>query len=182
MYRLPNQFDASASRQDLAAAGGGSTSTTCSSCVVTLIGASALSAVVLGSLEPRDPNAPPPAVDPDMPIQPSAWPARPAPAPTVVADTEPPAQPPAPPMSRTKRRLLGAFALPLAALSGGVMGAANPVFGLFVAVAVMVGIFATVHERSGRSVKLGILVGICLLLGMMVAAAVEMALWLSLMK
>ena len=47
MYRLPTQFDASASRQALAAAGGGSTSTTCSSCIVTLLGTSVLSAVVL---------------------------------------------------------------------------------------------------------------------------------------
>lgn len=57
MYRLPTQFDASASRQDLAAAGGGSTSTTCSSCVVTLLGTSVLSAVVLGKLEPVAPAA-----------------------------------------------------------------------------------------------------------------------------
>ena len=63
MYRLPTQFDASASRQDLAAAGGGSTSTTCSSCVVTLLGTSVLSAVVLGRLEPVAPAAHPGARD-----------------------------------------------------------------------------------------------------------------------
>ncbi|WP_369969537.1 hypothetical protein AB8E26_04150 [Stenotrophomonas rhizophila] len=189
MYRLPNQFDASASRQDLAAAGGGSTSTTCSSCIVTLIGASALSAVVLGSLGPiatTGRNTPASddtgASNAGLPDQPTLWPDAPPPEPVVAPDAGH-AMPPAPvPMSRTKRKLLGAFAVPLAVIAGGVMGAANVIFGLFVAVAVIVGIYATVYERSGRSLGSGIGVGIGLLLGTFVAAAAEMMLWLGVLK
>jgi len=194
MYRLPNQFDASASRQDLAAAGGGSTSTTCSSCIVTLLGTSVLSAVVLGGLQPvapaaagSDAHAPVAAVDTptdtdhDTP-QPRS---QPDPSSTAHPDLSDSAAHvvPAAGMSRTSRVLLGLFALPLAAAGGGLfMGIANPIFGLFVAVGVYVGIYALIYERSGRSLGRGIGIGIALLLGLFVVGAAEMMLWLSVMK
>lgn len=192
MYRLPTQFDASASRQDLAAAGGGSTSTTCSSCIVTLLGTSALSAVVLGGLEPLAPaaassdahaTATVADIDTGVPTQPSA----PLQAPVIAPDPDPAsASPPAVPvvgLSRIKRILLGLFALPLAAMGGGMfMATANPIFGLFIAVAVFIGIYAIVYERSGRSLGRGIGIGIAVLLGLFVVGALEMMLWLGLMK
>ncbi|WP_421570422.1 hypothetical protein [Stenotrophomonas sp. PD6] len=191
MYRLPTQFDASASRQDLAAAGGGSTSTTCSSCVVTLIGTSVLSAVVLGGLEPVAPAAnsdahataatldtgtdlrnPPPAAPQETSSTPN----------TDAAKVASPAVPVAG-LSRTSRVLLGLFALPLAALGGGIfMGTTSPVFGLFVAVALFVGIYALVYERAGRSLGRGIGIGIALLVGLCVVGVLEMMAWLSVMK
>ncbi len=192
MYRLPTQFDASASRQDLAAAGGGSTSTTCSSCIVTLLGTSVLSAVVLGSLQPMAPAAAGSAAqaaadtgDSDTGI--GTQPPGPLQEPAVAVDpdltrTTTPAVPVAG-LSRTSRVLLGLFALPLAAVGGGLfMSIGSPIFGLFVAVAVFVGLYAIVHERSGRSLGRGIGIGICLLLGLFAAGALEMVLWLSLMK
>ena len=189
MYRLPTQFDANASRQDLAAAGGGSTSTTCSSCIVTLLGTSVLSAVVLGSLQPMAPAAPGSAAqatantgDSDSGAQPPA-PLQ-EPAITVDPDLGRAATPviPVAGLSRTTRVLLGLFALPLAAVGGGVLGVANPIFGVFAAVGLFVAIYAIVHERSGRSLGRGIGIGICLLLGLFAAGALEMVLWLSLMK
>lgn len=129
MYRLPTQFDASASRQDLAAAGGGSTSTTCSSCIVTLLGTSVLSAVVLGGLEPIAPAAAGSetratvdtvATDTDLHTPPPPSLQQPAIAPD--PDLAAPATSAAPVvgMSRTGRILLGLFALPLAAVGGGI--------------------------------------------------------------
>lgn len=192
MYRLPTQFDASASRQDLAAAGGGSTSTTCSSCIVTLLGTSVLSAVVLGGLEPIAPAAPGSearatvdtvATDTDLHTPPP--PSLQQPAITPDPDLTAPATSAAPVvgMSRTGRILLGLFALPLAAVGGGIfMGTANPIFGLFVAVGLYVGLYAFVYERSGRSFGRGIGIGIALLLGLFAVGALEMMLWLSVMK
>ncbi|WP_313347006.1 hypothetical protein [Stenotrophomonas sp.] len=191
MYRLPTQFDASASRQDLAAAGGGSTSTTCSSCVVTLLGTSVLSAVVLGKLEPVTPaangdaHATTATVDTDAdlhnpPPEAVQEPSRAAHADPVDA---PGAVVPAAGLSRTRRVLLGLFALPLAALGGGMfMSTANPIFGLFVAVGLFVGVYALVYERSGRSLGRGIGIGIALLLGLCVVGVFEMMAWLSVMK
>ena len=195
MYRLPTQFDASASRQDLAAAGGGSTSTTCSSCIVTLLGTSVLSAVVLGGLEPMAPAAAGSearatvdtvdtvATDTDLHTPPPASLQEPAIMPD--PDLAAPATSAAPVvgMSRTGRILLGLFALPLAAVGGGIfMGTANPIFGLFVAVGLYVGLYAFVYERSGRSFGRGIGIGIALLLGLFAVGALEMMLWLSVMK
>jgi hypothetical protein len=192
MYRLPTQFDASASRQDLAAAGGGSTSTTCSSCIVTLLGTSVLSAVVLGGLEPIAPAAAgnearatvdTVATDTDLHTPPPPSLQEPAIAPD--PDLAAPATSAAPVvgMSRTGRILLGLFALPLAAVGGGIfMGTANPIFGLFVAVGLYVGLYAFVYERSGRSFGRGIGIGIALLLGLFAVGALEMMLWLSVMK
>ncbi|WP_447591967.1 hypothetical protein [Stenotrophomonas rhizophila] len=192
MYRLPTQFDASASRQDLAAAGGGSTSTTCSSCIVTLLGTSVLSAVVLGGLEPIAPAAAGSetratvdtvATDTDLHTPPPPSPQEPAITPD--PDLTAPAASAAPVvgMSRTGRILLGLFALPLAAVGGGIfMGTANPIFGLFVAVGLYVGLYAFVYERSGRSFGRGIGIGIALLLGLFAVGALEMMLWLSVMK
>ncbi|WP_411849928.1 hypothetical protein ACLB90_13210 [Stenotrophomonas sp. LGBM10] len=178
MYRLPTQFDASASRQDLAAAGGGSTSTTCSSCVVTLLGTSVLSAVVLGKLDPvtsaaagSDAHATADTVDTGTGVR------DPAPAQTNTPTA------PAPGLGRTGRVLLGLFALPLAAIGGSMfMGISNPLFGLFVAVGLYVGLYALVYERSGRSLGRGIGIGIALLLGLFAVGALEMMLWLSVMK
>ena len=192
MYRLPTQFDASASRQDLAAAGGGSTSTTCSSCIVTLLGTSVLSAVVLGGLEPIAPavagsearaTVDTVATDTDLHTPPPASLREPAITPD--PDLAAPATSTAPVvgMSRTGRILLGLFALPLAAVGGGIfMGTANPIFGLFVAVGLYVGLYAFVYERSGRSFGRGIGIGIALLLGLFAVGALEMMLWLSVMK
>ena len=192
MYRLPTQFDASASRQDLAAAGGGSTSTTCSSCIVTLLGTSVLSAVVLGGLEPIAPAAAgnearatvdTVATDTDLHTPPP--PSLQQPAITPDPDLTAPATSAAPVvgMSRTGRILLGLFALPLAAVGGGIfMGTANPIFGLFVAVGLYVGLYAFVYERSGRSFGRGIGIGIALLLGLFAVGALEMMLWLSVLK
>lgn len=191
MYRLPTQFDASASRQDLAAAGGGSTSTTCSSCVVTLLGTSVLSAVVLGKLDPVTPatisgdaHATVASVDTrtDLHPQPPALPQAPISAATPDRPETPVAVVPVAGLSRTSRVLLGLFALPLAALGGGIFGTANPIFGLFVAVGLYVGIYALVYERSGRSLGRGIGIGIALLLGLFAVGAFEMMLWLSVMK
>ncbi|MCC7635835.1 hypothetical protein [Stenotrophomonas rhizophila] len=187
MYRLPTQFDASASRQDLAAAGGGSTSTTCSSCIVTLLGTSVLSAMVLGSLQPMAPAAAGSAVQATADTGIGTQPPGPLQEPAVAVDpdltrTTAPAVPVAG-LSRPSRVLLGLFALPLAAAGGGLfMSIGSPIFGLFVAVAVFVGLYAIVHERSGRSLGRGIGIGICLLLGLFAAGALEMVLWLSLMK
>jgi hypothetical protein len=192
MYRLPTQFDASASRQDLAAAGGGSTSTTCSSCVVTLLGTSVLSAVVLGRLDPVAPaansseahptavpvdtgtgvHAPQPPSLPEPPL--AAEPDRPE---TASASATPTG------LSRTSRVLLGLFALPLAAIGGGIfMSTSNPIFGLFVAVGLYLGIYALVYERAGRSLGRGIGIAIGLLLGLFAVGALEMMLWLSVLK
>lgn len=192
MYRLPTQFDASASRQDLAAAGGGSTSTTCSSCIVTLLGTSVLSAVVLGGLEPIAPavagseaRATVDTVATDTDLHTPPPPSLQEPAITPDPDLAAPATSAAPVvgMSRTGRILLGLFALPLAAVGGGIfMGAANPIFGLFVAVGLYVGLYAFVYERSGRSFGRGIGIGIALLLGLFAVGALEMMLWLSVMK
>ncbi|MET4679831.1 hypothetical protein [Stenotrophomonas rhizophila] len=196
MYRLPTQFDASASRQDLAAAGGGSTSTTCSSCVVTLLGTSVLSAVVLGRLDPVAPAAnsseahatavpvdtgtgvrapqPPPLPEPPL----AAEPDRPETASASATPTVPTAG-----LSRTSRVLLGLFALPLAAIGGGIfMSTSNPIFGLFVAVGLYLGIYALVYERAGRSLGRGIGIAIGLLLGLFAVGALEMMLWLSVLK
>jgi len=190
MYRLPTQFDASASRQDLAAAGGGSTSTTCSSCIVTLLGTSVLSAVVLGGLEPiaaagSEAHATVDTVDTDTDLHTPPPPSLQEPAITQDPDLAAPATSAAPVvgMSRTGRILLGLFALPLAAVGGGIfMGTANPIFGLFVAVGLYVGLYAFVYERSGRSFGRGIGIGIALLLGLFAVGALEMMLWLSVMK
>lgn len=192
MYRLPTQFDASASRQDLAAAGGGSTSTTCSSCIVTLLGTSVLSAVVLGGLEPIAPavagseaRATVDTVATDTDLHTPPPPSLQEPAITPDPDLAAPATSAAPVvgMSRTGRILLGLFALPLAAVGGGIfMGTANPIFGLFVAVGLYVGLYAFVYERSGRSFGRGIGIGIALLLGLFAVGALEMMLWLSVMK
>ncbi len=190
MYRLPTQFDASASRQDLAAAGGGSTSTTCSSCVVTLLGTSVLSAVVLGKLEPVAPAAissaadiPPVTVDTptERHGQPPALPQEP---PSAVTPDHPAAPVmPAAGLSRTSRILLGLFALPLAAIGGGIfLSTSNPIFGLFVAVGLYLGIYALVYERAGRSLGRGIGIAIGLLLGLFAVGALEMMLWLGVMK
>lgn len=187
MYRLPTQFDASASRQDLAAAGGGSTSTTCSSCIVTLLGTSVLSAVVFGGLEPVAPVAA--SSDAHTTADTSDTDRQPAlpQEPSITAHPDLPQTPtpvvPVAGLSRMGRVLLGLFALPLAAVGGGIfMGISNPIFGLFVAVGVYVGICALVYERSGRSLGRGIGIGIVLLLGLFVVGAVEMMLWLGLMK
>ncbi|WP_141059165.1 hypothetical protein [Stenotrophomonas rhizophila] len=192
MYRLPTQFDASASRQDLAAAGGGSTSTTCSSCIVTLLGTSVLSAVVLGGLEPIAPavagseaRATVDTVATDTDLHTPPPPSLQEPVVTPDPDLAAPATSAAPVvgMSRTGRILLGLFALPLAAVGGGIfMGTANPIFGLFVAVGLYVGLYAFVYERSGRSFGRGIGIGIALLLGLFAVGALEMMLWLSVMK
>ncbi|MHC5150006.1 hypothetical protein [Stenotrophomonas rhizophila] len=192
MYRLPTQFDASASRQDLAAAGGGSTSTTCSSCIVTLLGTSVLSAVVLGKLDPVIPAAVSSDTHPaatsvdirtDLHPQPPALPQAPISAATPERPQTPVAVVPVAGLSRTSRVLLGLFALPLAAIGGGIfMSTANPIFGLFVAVGLYVGIYALVYERSGRSLGRGIGIGIALLLGLFAVGALEMMLWLSVMK
>ena len=192
MYRLPTQFDASASRQDLAAAGGGSTSTTCSSCVVTLLGTSVLSAVVLGRLEPVGPAAHPGAaaitpVTVDTPTerhgQPPALPQEPPRAVTPDHLATPAPVMPAAGMSRPSRILLGLFALPLAAIGGGIfMSTSNPIFGLFVAVGLYLGIYALVYERTGRSLGRGIGIAIGLLLGLFAVGALEMMLWLSVLK
>ncbi|MET4617879.1 hypothetical protein ABIA71_003481 [Stenotrophomonas sp. 2619] len=191
MYRLPTQFDASASRQDLAAAGGGSTSTTCSSCIVTLLGTSVLSAVVLGGLEPIAPATGAEAratVDPVTTETDFRTPQPPAlHEPAITPDPDPTAPAtsaePVVGLSRTGRILLGLFALPLAAVGGGMfMGAANPIFGLFVAVGLYVGVYAFVYERSGRSLGRGIGIGIALLLGLFAVGALEMMLWLGVMK
>jgi len=189
MYRLPTQFDASASRQDLAAAGGGSTSTTCSSCVVTLLGTSVLSAVVLGKLEPAaiSSAADTPPVTVDTPTerhgQPPALPQEP---PSAVTPDHPAAPAPVMPatgLSRTSRILLGLFALPLAAIGGGIfISTSNPIFGLFVAVGLYLGIYALVYERAGRSLGRGIGIAIGLLLGLFAVGALEMMLWLSVLK
>ena len=184
MYRLPTQFDASASRQDLAAAGGGSTSTTCSSCIVTLLGTSVLSAVVLGGLEPIA-HATVDTVDTDTDLHTPPPPSLQEPAIAPDPDLAAPATSAAPVvgMSRTGRILLGLFALPLAAVGGGIfMGTANPIFGLFVAVGLYVGLYAFVYERSGRSFGRGIGIGIALLLGLFAVGALEMMLWLSVLK
>jgi len=196
MYRLPTQFDASASRQDLAAAGGGSTSTTCSSCVVTLLGTSVLSAVVLGRLDPVAPAAnsrdghatavpvdtgtgahapqPPPLPEPPLAAEPDR--------PETASASAPPTVPTAG-LSRTSRVLLGLFALPLAAIGGGIfMSTSNPIFGLFVAVGLYLGIYALVYERAGRSLGRGIGIAIGLLLGLFAVGALEMMLWLSVLK
>lgn len=192
MYRLPTQFDATASRQDLAAAGGGSTSTTCSSCIVTLLGTSVLSAVVLGALEPvapatagsdAHPTADGGAADTGVRAQPPAS----SQEPPLAANPELPdtttLATPAAGLSRTSRVLLGLFALPLAAIGGGIfMGIANPIFGLFIAVGLYIGIYALIYERSGRSLGRGIGIGIALLLGLFAVGAAEMMLWLSVMK
>lgn len=196
MYRLPTQFDASASRQDLAAAGGGSTSTTCSSCVVTLLGTSVLSAVVLGRLDPVAPaansreahatavpvdtgtsvHAPQPPPLPESPL--AAEPDRPETASASATPTVPAAG-----LSRASRVLLGLFALPLAAIGGGIfMSTSNPIFGLFVAVGLYLGIYALVYERAGRSLGRGIGIAIGLLLGLFAVGALEMMLWLSVLK
>ncbi len=191
MYRLPTQFDASASRQDLAAAGGGSTSTTCSSCIVTLLGTSVLSAVVLGGLEPIAPATGTEAratVDPVTTETDVRTPQPPAlHAPVITPDPDPtgpaPSAEPVVGLSRTGRILLGLFALPLAAVGGGMFtGAANPIFGLFVAVGLYVGVYSFVYERSGRSLGRGIGIGIALLLGLFAVGALEMMLWLGVMK
>ncbi|MGH8039383.1 MAG: hypothetical protein ACREPC_02230 [Stenotrophomonas sp.] len=191
MYRLPTQFDASASRQDLAAAGGGSTSTTCSSCVVTLIGTSVLSAVVLGGLEPGAPAANSDAhataatldTGTDLHNPQPAAPQETSGATHADAAGTPGSAVPVTGLSRTGRVLLGLFALPLAALGGGIfMGTSSPVFGLFVGVALFVGIYALVYERAGRSLGRGIGIGIALLVGLCVVGALEMMLWLSVMK
>jgi len=192
MYRLPTQFDASASRQDLAAAGGGSTSTTCSSCIVTLLGTSVLSAVVLGKLDPvttaavsSDAHATVASVDTgtDLPPQPPALPQTPIRAATPDRPDTPVAVVPVAGLSRTSRVLLGLFALPLAAIGGGIfMSTANPIFGLFVAVGLYLGIYALVYERAGRSLGRGIGIAIGLLLGLFAVGALEMMLWLSVLK
>lgn len=183
MYRLPTQFDASASRQDLAAAGGGSTSTTCSSCIVTLLGTSVLSAVVLGKLDPVAAAVASVDTRTDLHAQPPALPQAPPDAANPHApETTVPVVPVAG-LSRSSRVLLGLFALPLAAIGGGIfMSTANPIFGLFVAVGLYVGIYALVYERSGRSLGRGIGIGIALLLGLFAVGAFEMMLWLSVMK
>jgi hypothetical protein len=191
MYRLPTQFDARASRQDLAAAGGGSTSTTCSSCVVTLIGTSVLSAVVLGGLEPvapaanSDAHATAVTVDTgtDLPGAQTAASQETSRATHADAAGTPTPAVPVAGLSRTGRVLLGLFALPLAALGGGIfMATASSMFGLFVAVALFVAIYAMVFERSGRSLGRGIGIGIALLLGLCVVGVLEMMAWLSVMK
>ena len=183
MYRLPTQFDASASRQDLAAAGGGSTSTTCSSCIVTLLGTSVLSAVVLGKLDPVAAAVASVDTRTDLHAQPPALPQTPISAATPDRPDTPVAVVPVAGLSRTSRVLLGLFALPLAAIGGGIfMSTANPIFGLFVAVGLYLGIYALVYERAGRSLGRGIGIAIGLLLGLFAVGALEMMLWLSVLK
>lgn len=190
MYRLPTQFDAIASRQDLAAAGGGSTSTTCSSCIVTLLGSTALSAVVLGSLEPIAPTAninstepagddgaagavliatePTPAAERDSDLIATS---------PVVTTTAPSTA-----LNKATRITLGIFALPLAAIGGLFLNFLGSMLGLFIALGLFVGIYAIVYQRSGRPLGRGIGVGIGMLVGLLVACAFEIMLWLGLMK
>ncbi|WP_448135290.1 hypothetical protein [Stenotrophomonas rhizophila] len=159
---------------------------------MTLLGTSVLSAVVLGGLEPIAPavagseaRATVDTVATDTDLHTPPPPSLQEPAITPDPDLAAPATSAAPVvgMSRTGRILLGLFALPLAAVGGGIfMGTANPIFGLFVAVGLYVGLYAFVYERSGRSFGRGIGIGIALLLGLFAVGALEMMLWLSVMK
>ena len=73
--------------------------------------------------------------------------------------------------------------MPLAAIGGGIfMSTSNPIFGLFVAVGLYLGIYALVYERAGRSLGRGIGIAIGLLLGLFAVGALEMMLWLSVLK
>lgn len=155
MYRIPNQFDPRA-QATLSAAGGGSTSTTCSSCVVTL-GVAVLGPVVLFSqLAASQP--------------PEAVPAADVPAPARLSKTH---------------AILWGLAVPVGALTlpGGLLLALGGSLGLGLLVMLTLGawvcVFAHVYERTqGRSGK-GVGIGIASLVGLVVMAAIEMAVWLQ---
>ena len=165
MYRLPSQFDPSGRQDDLSAAGGGSTSTCCCSCVVTLAAASTFTARHFVSLVPAEPETESSATQDNLP--------------QAVEET-PGFIDPSPPMSTWARGTLGAFVLILAVLAavGGSM--AVPMFGVFVGVAVYIGIFCMVYSRSNRSVPRGILVAVVSLIAIVACAAAELFVWATL--
>ena len=198
MYRLPSQFDPAGRQDDLSAAGGGSTSTTCSSCLVTLGAASAVTATIFSGLIPTEGRSTgsiaslaKPATEPlaaDVEESES----------NVDADSQMRAESGAPsepeagqrynarlseatrqPMSTGERRVWGALSLILAAAAGGVAFLAQPLFGAIVFFAVYIGIFCLVYERSNRPVGLGALVAIVMLIGIVAAAAFEMYVWIE---
>ena len=155
MYRLPSQFDPSGRQDDLSAAGGGSTSTSCCSCVVTLAAASAITARHFAHLEPTPVQAPEAT---DRPYQPVSRPE---------------------PMSPLTRGLWGALALVLAALAGAIGSILIPMFGIFPALAVYIGIFCMVYDRSRRSAKRGALMAVLTLVAIVACAAGELIVWIS---
>jgi len=174
MYRLPSQFDPAARHDGMSAAGGGSTSTTCSSCVVTLGAASVLTARLFAARVPGVVAVPgATTVDPVAPASAdSVVPPPPGSEPLIDAQSRPV-------IARGGLILLGLFALPIAAVAALVAGTMQFGFGAIVGIAVFIGLYCWAYERSGRSVGRGAAVAIAMLVGIVLASAAEMAVWLG---
>lgn len=175
MYRLPSQFDPAARHDGMSAAGGGSTSTTCSSCVVTLGAASVLSARLFSARVPgvvASPDAK--AGEPQTPLSSDNAAPPSVPEPLIDAQSRPV-------IARGGLIVLGLFALPIAAVAALVAGSMQLGFGAIVGIGVFIGIYCWAYERSGRSVGRGAAIAIAMLVGIVLASAAEMAVWLSAM-
>lgn len=155
MQRIPDQFDPRA-QATLSAAGGGSTSTTCSSCIVTLAAAAVVPAMLFTSLAASQ------AVES-------------APAAGV---------PPRRPMSRAQA-VMWALAVPFGLLLvmlgiylGMSFGGIGALAGL-VALGAWVGVFAHVYDRTQGKGRKGVGVGVAMLIGLLILAAIEMYFWIN---
>lgn len=153
MYKLPTQFDLRSSQVTESAAAGGSTSTTCSCCIVTLGVTSVLTSMHFASLEPA---------------------AKAAPSAEVVS-TQLLDEPESAGLSKRGRSIFGFF-LPL--LSG-LAGSVSFGIGWF---AVWIVAFVTMYKKAGLSGMRGFWISAAALLAMALCVALEMALWLGLLK
>ena len=179
MYRLPNQFDPAGRQDEVSAAGGGSTSSCCCSCIVTLGSASVITAIKFAALVPAaTPAATSTSASASAPSQEQA-PEDP-PIKIDTSDFERPFNSADQVMPRWQRATLGALALIIAIALGSAGSLSMPAFGLFVFVAVYVGIFCFVYDKSRLPTKRGALVGILALIAILACGALELWLWIAL--
>ena len=189
MYRLPSQFDPAGRQDEISAAGGGSTSTSCCSCIVTAGTASLITAIKFASLVPAstgESTLPDPSSKPDPRPEQAAG----------RATNQPPAETSHAPdsiiiepgirslystdiMPAWQRCTLGALALVIAAALGGAAYIAIPMFSLFVFIAIYIGIFCLVYEKSGLSAKRGAVIAILSLIAIIACGTLELFIWIE---
>ena len=175
MIRLPDQFDprAQATLHATAVAGGGSTSTTCSSCVVTAVGSGLLAGEMFATAARAHlPSHTTPDMDDSAPISAVNPPAsEPAPAPPPAVE----------PLGVGQARVLG-WLIPVLLVAPVVV---TGVTDSGIAIAALLGIggaigaFTHVYSKTQNAPGKGAALGIAFVIGLVVAAAFEMFLWVS---
>lgn len=168
MYRMPSQFDPNGRQDNLAAAGGGSTSTTCTSCIVTLGAASAITASMFANLGQQN------KTEAERQARPENLAEKPA-----SLDSSPFKPEANPPMTSTQRTMLGALSLVFSTVAGAIGLYINFVFAIVLFCAVYIGLYCIVYERSRLSPGRGALTAVLMLVAIIACAAFEMYVWMS---